>query len=681
MQVACAVTEGLFERCLGTKDRDVKVPAGGEVMSGTAFLQGGRGTCLKALAVLLLVAAMGLPQFAVAQPRCDDFRKAYAGNPANRSDPRVAQAVAIWEQVRGKVRLLTGLDADLAIVGPEARQSDGSGFPPYALCCPGAPATVFVTYPLLEKIHCPDCGESGAVTESRASTPAEASKAGDPPSCSGTDLPRAFLAFVFAHELSHRVNDLKVSGREAKSLADVTAHGDLADPLADLRAAFFTNAAGYSTRGLQDGKTIDCFLASVEGYPGTHRTTRQTYLKKALENFDRYEELYQVGIAMAMAGETEAGRRLLDWADQQMRVNEAAVPEVMVGRALVTMMDVAPRSPWVRALPPGAEGLRCTPVYPGHTALWEHASDSLRLLGAGAADDEVVKELGEVIDLLDQAARLGASPLSVASGKACAYLYLGKVEEANASLKAAEAALKDLEQAGTRAPKRSFGPLRKALTGNRELVKVAGFLNKHPYSARREAKSAAAWRAEAKRVKTRLPRLSDAMTAAISGKPMRPNRMPDSPPPDPTRLQGFVVPGFDRMPSDLGACPDGWVVEYSLPSAVDAKDSGSNSGVTVCVPSQKSTAGKVRLVHVSLPGASSPEYRDFDKTLVMVDAPAAPANALENWRRGCPNTIQTGVSDLGEEGFMVSNCREAGVPFGAVFADERGRVSRVVVVR
>ncbi len=650
------------------------------MIPGIVFCHGVRWGHLKTLAGLLFVAAISLPKIAAASPDCDDFRKAYVRTPAQRSDPRIAQAVDIWEQVREKVVLLTRLDADLAIVGPDARLGDGSEFPPYALCCPGAPATIFVSYSLIEMIHCPDCGESNAFTEAWTGDRDGIPKVGDSMSCSATELPRAFLAFVFAHEFSHRINDLVLSGESRRALADLPAMGDLAEPLADLRAAFFTNAAGYSTRGLEDSKTLDCFLASVEGYPSSDRETRKAYLKSAVENFDQYEELYQVGISMAMAGETEAGRRLLTWTDELMRVDEAAVPEVILARALVTMMDVAPRSPWVRALPPGAEGLRCMPIYPGHTALWEQASDSLRLMGHGH-DDKAINELNQVIDLLGQAARLGASPLAVASGKACAYLYLGKVEEASASLKAAEASLKELELADTRAPKGSFGPLKKALAENRELIKVAGFFNKHPSETRREAKHAAAWRAEAKRVKTRLPRLADAMAAALSGKPMKSNQAPNTPPPDPSRLKGFVVPEFDQMPSSLGDCPNGWKKEYSLPSVEDANEAGSNSGVTVCVPNVKLPVGQVRLVHVSLPGATSPRYQDLDKTLLMLDAPAAPADKLDNWRRGCPSVIPTGVSDLGEEGFMITNCRDAGVVYGAIFADEKSRINRVVVVR
>ncbi|GEM_PF-1240624 len=649
-------------------------------MSDISVYHSVRRGCMNTVAGLLFMAAMSLPRIAAASPDCDDFRRAYVQTPAQSSDPRIAQAVDIWEQVREKVVLFTRLDADLAIVGPDSRLGDGSEFPPYALCCPGAPATIFVSYSLIEMIHCPDCGESNAFTESGTGDRAGVARGGDSMSCSATDLPRAFLAFVFAHEFSHRINDLVLSGESRRALGDLPAMGDLAEPLADLRAAFFTNAAGYSTRGLEDSKTLDCFLASIEGYPSSDRETRRSYLKRAVEDFDKYEELYEVGISMAMADETEAGRRLLTWTDELMRIDEAAVPEVILGRALVTMMDVAPRSPWVRALPPGAEGLRCMPIYPGHTALWEQTSDSLRLMGHGQ-DDRGINELNQVIDLLGQASRLGASPLAVESGKACAYMYLGKVEEAEASLKAADASLKELELADTRAPKGSFGPLKKALAENRELIKVAGFFHKHPVEKRREAKHAAAWRAEAKRVKTRLPRLADAMTAALSGKPMKSNQALNTPPSDPSRLRGFVVPELDRMPYSLGDCPNGWKKEYSLPAVEDTNEVGSNSGVTVCVPNAELPVGKVRLVHVSLPGATSPKYQDLDKTLLMLDAPAAPADKLDNWRQSCASVIPTGVSDLGEEGFMITNCREAGVLYGAIFADEKGRVNRVVVVR
>ena len=157
------------------------------------------------------------------------------------------------------------------------------------------------------------CADPGTAETATASGPNAASSGGVAPLCASTNLPRAFLAFVFAHELSHRVNDYEVSGLRLRALADVPAQGDLAEPLADLRAAFFTNAAGYSTRGLERSETLDCFLASVQGYSNSERECRKRYLKKAVENFDRYEEIYQVGVAMAMADETEAGRRLLTW--------------------------------------------------------------------------------------------------------------------------------------------------------------------------------------------------------------------------------------------------------------------------------------------------------------------------------------------------------------------------------
>ena len=351
-----------------------------------------RWTLTVALAWLAL-ATLHAPQ---AQANCKEFMGAER---ADIKGPKVREVVRVWQRVHGPFEALSGRTTALAVLSKEASHAGEDGAPvapfkPTAHICPGAPPTVFVTWPMVELVF-----DEGAAR----------------------GYPEAFLAFVLGHELGHRVNDLDTEGSllgSSDRASQGTGYG--IEEMADKRAAFLAATAGYSMRGLAKEEVVATFLTTEIGLRSWRVENRQMMLMGTLRTFDAYEHLYELGVAMTMSGERELALRLLARADELIAGESVPLPEIKALRAIALMNAAAAHAPWrdpIAALP--TPELRCAPVFPTHTALWEEPSaGALR----GGPDLEGAQELARArlalaARLLDQAEPLGVAPLILHSAR------------------------------------------------------------------------------------------------------------------------------------------------------------------------------------------------------------------------------------------------------------------------
>ena len=249
---------------------------------------------LATLSLLAATAATAAPSTALAGV-CDDFA---AAPRADAKDPHVARAVAVWDRVATPFELMTGRKTALSILAATAGSTDGDSTTPFAPTghiCPGAPPTVYVTWPLLQKIYA-----DGA-------------------------YPEDFLAFVMSHELGHRFNDLTPSG-SLLGRDERPGKGRSEEPLADKRAAFFAASAGFSMRSLATEKIVSTFLSEEVHVHRGAVASRQKTLMATLRRFDAYENLYQAAVILLARDDTEAALRLLASADEH--VSHDGVPPV-----------------------------------------------------------------------------------------------------------------------------------------------------------------------------------------------------------------------------------------------------------------------------------------------------------------------------------------------------------------
>lgn len=327
---------------------------------------------------------------------CDDLAKAPRGDSA--------RAAAVWARLEEPYRATTGRDTQIAVLAPEARV-DGQPIPPAAYICPGTPPTIFVPDTLITKIDDKD--------------PAK--------------YPTDFLAFVLGHELGHRLNDITVDGCQL-GVYQRPGKGVQEEELADARAAFFITATGYSASKIARDDLVSRFLSAEYQLTKEESATRKTSLLGALHNFDGYEAQYQAALAVALSGDLDAADRVLTKLDEQVSASGVMLPELRVLRAIARIERAAPMAPWQTQMPYPVDKLRCTPLHPGHSALWEEPGERVR----GPDIEQGRRLLNEALQLLDQAEARGATPFTVSSARACAALYLGDAARADAAQQQAE---------------------------------------------------------------------------------------------------------------------------------------------------------------------------------------------------------------------------------------------------
>ncbi len=383
---------------------------------------------LLASALILVV----FPVTGAAGPRCADLAA------AQRIDAPDVQAV--FDRVEAPVRAMTGRTTRLAVLA-------AARFGPTARICPGAPPTVYVTHALVDRV-------------------------------AGGHYPKALLAFVFGHELGHRIDDLTVEG------ALIPRKGSR-EALADLRAAFFMTTAGFSARSLASRDVVDAFLRIEGRVSARARSKRRGALLKALAGFDGWEARYQTAIMLSFGLDESRGVRMLDALDKEARVGRVPLPELTVARALMRIKSAASAAPWLAParLPLDASRLRCRPLFPAHTTL----SDEPRKVGVRAPTPARVaaatRALKEARSLLKEAARRGGDPFVIAAASACAAFYLGDSGEARVAQAAARRHVPATASAGAVA----------ALAHNAALIQFQVFLAANPIPSRDGADVARGW--------------------------------------------------------------------------------------------------------------------------------------------------------------------------------------------
>ncbi len=325
--------------------------------------------------------------------------------------PRFAPSLEVWQRVLRKVRITTGYSAELSIVQVDSK---GQTFPfPAVTCFDVPPVRVYVTASMAERLQ-------------------------------NRSLPQ--LAFLFAHELAHRLNDIADRPDGGFELRPRVGSLDR-ERLADHRAAFFMAAAGYSTRALfQNPAFMERILDEV---PKPEQVSAQRWevlrrqriqnLKSVFSNLEMIEATYQAGLSLMFLQEAKLASQLMEWVDRQLLVPQAdgrgrlPVPEVRFARALVAIHGASSDAPWQKDRRDTTIG-RCFVLFPEHTALWE-ANLGPRLMGASQdATSIAVRRLENALAWIDSAESLGITSLVSASARACALMYLRRYEEAHAQL-------------------------------------------------------------------------------------------------------------------------------------------------------------------------------------------------------------------------------------------------------
>jgi hypothetical protein len=580
-------------------------------------------------------------------PRCGDAKvvaaepvcAAFEAAPKLKADEPVAKKVlAVWRKVAPPVEALTGRETALVVLAPEATHA-GKPFPPAAYICPGAPPTVYVPATLTEKVY----GATPAYNED-------------------------FMAFVLGHELGHRVNDFTADGCQLGAF-DRPGRGVKEEQLADFRGAFFAAIGGYSTRTLAKKQTVNGFLEAEFKVRERVRDERQASLLSALERFDAYEGLYATSLALTFGGEPASAVRLLGWADELVEGDGVPLPELKVMRALALISQAAPDAPWLesmRGTGHDLSDLRCRAIFASHTPLAEEAVG-----GKVRGDDETLRAKKALVlakKLLERASELGADALVTESGRACAALYLGDVEDAR----------RFQSRASKRLPKSVPGLVRAALLANESLINFGAFLEQDPPPSPGDVAQAKAWVGRMTAVRGGFvghPELDLAVKLLESYPTPARYRAP------PKTLQCKAQRGAKAtlvraapFSGKVGTCPAGSTVDWTLPSAEALARSGTSVGVTACLASDGS-----RTVRVQLAGALEPPYEDKDLvTKAHREVPSAIAR-LDDWVCGCDAVEPMGVSDRGETLYQAA-CEAFGFPFGVLFVTPSGEVTRAVEV-
>ncbi len=551
---------------------------------------------------------------------------------ADRADPLVRTAMGVWRRVYTGFYAATARKTELFIVAPDARVG-GEALPPYAaICDTGAVPRLYLTYGLLALLD-----ERRVYDES-------------------------FVALIIGHELGHRLRDFDRFGRWTAQRWDKEL-----EEVADAHGAFLAAASGFSTRQLACDAAMDLFLATEAGVDQALRQGRKDALAEVLRTFDVYESLYDAAAALLFADDSLA-TALLSWVNGHMGEHAKQLGELLVLEALARMTGAIDEAKWLRKLEvPGAphDHLRCMPVYPAHTALWDQVIEgrarSLRTRGTHP-------QLSKAERLLRKAKLLGASDLVVSSALACVAFYASNPNKAARALADARAALPvDAPQA-----------VRAALDANGALIAWARWRTDNPPPAPdAPAADQAAW-AKALRVASRDLRAHPQLKRwlqRLSGYPTVAPARPDGGDDDPVQAVcggrapqtgpgPSVMPPLAEVPRS-GGCPCGWTELHLLTSEIE------QGRIQTCAPA--GWAIGMRWVHMVLPHAQ------IDRRLLLHDGLRGPLTSLAAWRDGCDKLLLRGVSEKGER-VLVGRCGGLGAEEAVLLSDATCRVQRAVVV-
>lgn len=581
---------------------------------------------------ILLLACTLLSMPAAVHAHCRDAvnaRRAPAG------DPSAELVEGVFERVNGAFSALTGRATELVVLDKTAVKADGSPFPASAFICPSQAAVetpkLYVTWPLIAR--------------------AQADKLYD----------IDFMALVIGHELGHRARDLTFEG-----LRDTRQGGASIEARADAHGAFFAAVAGYSSRRLACDAALDTFLDVEAHVAAAARTERKRKLAEALAAFDVFENLYEASVGLAFWDSGQA-RTLLNWIDQRLGRDFTPIPEFKVLLALTILIDVAADAPWAKLVSvPGAPNsdLRCAPVFPQHTALWD---EILAAAEAGTTRDSGA-DVKRTIRLLNDALGLGASPLATHSTLACAHAYLGDTKRASTSLAQAREAARGRPKA-----------LQRALAANEAFIAWIDWMvaSKIP-AAGDPVDVKKSWARS-----VRGARRSFVAHPQIASWIDRLARYPAAPPPPASagvtcnQKPPRAIPGagWSRLPTcpdapRAGGCPCGWIELHHLGDPLTPQDPAD--GVRTCVPGGWGSG--LRWVDVALP------LPDIELRLMLVDHIDAGGSlsSLESWERHCQVLEVRGTSDRGRRVY-AGICPELGAPQVVLHADDC-RVERALVI-
>lgn len=534
---------------------------------------------------------------------------------------KVGSAIAVWKRLEGPFAALSGRESALAVLAPEARTSDGpdgTPIPPAAYICPGAPPTVYVPATLLALVDGKDPKK----------------------------FPEDFLAFVLGHELGHRMNDLTPDGCQLAAFQR-PGKGAWEEELADARSAFFITQAGFSASKVARDDMVSRFLEAEYEMRKEDTKTRKDALLGALQKFDSYEALYQAALTVALTGEMEAADRLLTWADELVQSHGVPLPEIRVMRAIARINRAAEMAPWNAelTLPVGIDQLRCAAVHPGHSGLYEEPDKRVR----GPDIERGRKLLKEALALLVEAEARGATPLTIASARACANLYLADATAANE----AQARAESLSSANA--------TVKQALADNRALVTFLEFARKKQAPTVDEADALATWTDELEATLGPAAKTHSGLAFVLANL-RNPRAKPDA-----TNMAGCASAKKDKKPTFAavpppgahGACPAGYKLAHALPTLEAAAKTGSKQGITTCTGDKGG-----ELVTIRLAATTEPPLGKLERTLITA-APPAGLETFGAWKCACETIERQGVSDSGEVAYLAA-CAGLKLETGAV---------------
>lgn len=572
---------------------------------------------------------------------------------ANPDEPRVKQAQQIWDRVQGVVESLTqrrtqvrflsaGPSPEIAVHGPGA------------WTCPGGPPTVYVTHALVEL------------------------------ALAGSQPKPEYLAFVFGHELGHRVQDVTEDGASFTGVAARTGLSDRQqseiEATADARAAFFATGSGHSLQRLSanggsggtggpDEVIVDILRAHNKVSKGA-ADIRAEKLRHAFATFPGWDGLYTTGVALALLGGKQAeAERLLAWAVDRMRADLVPAPELLLIEAQVILLGISSKARALSAKwsPLGPLDLTCAPVLANRTAFAPPEGRSGGLMAGGESLEETEANARKALKLLEEARDLGASPGLVEAAIACARFYLADAAVASDAQQRAGAAFgkSNPQVAATlRSNAAAIRYLQASLRlfpgleglGERTKMKAAlapgpadvGLFRAHPALAREFG----------------------------SGSPS-----PLLAPPSCRQKSAWTLASFVKLPDDAGKCHTDQSLVWSAPDPASRVASGTTLGVTAC----RGKPGTPVHISIRLAGDTSKAIGDVRRDLVQFDGQSLPphARSVADWACICPTLIAGPVS----EGGLVSwtgVCRTGGVGSEAfetlVLASTDGVVQRAVMV-
>ncbi|MCC6622761.1 MAG: hypothetical protein IT385_15980 [Deltaproteobacteria bacterium] len=599
------------------------------------------------LATTTTIAAPG----ARAQVACADLAAAPLAAPA---DPSAARAFEVWDRLASVAGSLTGLTAELRVLAPGARKRDGQPFPPNAVTCPErGQVVIYLTDTLLELV------------------------------LGRERYPVDFLAFVLGHELGHRINDLDPAGKplvppRGPVAAAFTGGGLPADReiLADLRGAYFAATAGYSVRRLTCDDCLNHYLKAEARLAPETRLARKAALAGVLRDFEAWETVYQAAAALAFWGHGDEARRLLAWADAETRRLAVPIPELDVLHALVLTMKAAEHAPWLaetRVPAAALAHLRCTPIYPAHSALSERLDAGAPEGGTrGAAETEAARrDLLQARRLLKDAETMGAGGLVVATAQACVSLYLGQTKEA----------ARELARARKLAGKTPPPALVEALAHDEALLALVGLVIGAPIAPGDQAgwrtftrsMTAAKGALDASPAIAALVKALDKAGPGVVPPAPGPSARASCPAPDDRGRAAPRLPDLPRAPAG-GGCPCGWVGSGELRGERASPD--APPVVTLCVPAGWGQGQ--RWLDLRLP-ANSTEPEPLALGMLMIDGVEPGLAALGRWERACEALQHRGTSDAGDA-MLATQCPALGLPNGLLVTGDACRVDRAIIL-